>query len=215
MILIALFFLMGGFGYGTYLYSTQSIHIVETAYQEEREFVEALNTRETYKNFLASYASQSEKGSERILPLEPQNANLFTHISTLGELYDVLTADFQISTPDSGSARTLSLHTKMTVITFDFVGSRYNVKEFLSRLEEVAPLITIREFSLALDTTQATKGSLAIETYRFDYNIDEKEPINTSIDPLDSVPDSLPAYNSLHDLKTPLTPEEPFQIEEE
>jgi len=210
-IMIILFMLIGGFGYGTYSYSMRSIKKIETSYQEEQEFVEEIKIRQAHKAFLTAYEKQPIKGSERILPLEAQNANLFTHLGTLGELYDVLTADFQINILESGGNRSLPPHTKMTRITFDFIGSRYNVKEFISRLEEVTPLITIRDFSLSLDTTQATKGSLTIETYRFDYDSHESGSIITPIDPSSSTPESHKTYSSLYNLKESLVSGGPSQ----
>lgn len=191
--------LIGVFGYATYSYLKQSVEKIESTYQEEQSFVKEKDTRNLMKDFLNTYSQEETSGSQKILPLTKQNSTLFTHIGSLGEHYDILTNNFRISTPDTDQPFS-SPHTEMTSITFDFIGSRYHVKEFVSRLEEVTPLITIRDFTLVLDESQATRGSLTLETYRFDYQESDTKSMNDSYNLLPQTPDVLPSYPYLFDL---------------
>ena len=199
--MVSLFVLIGGFGYGTYSYATQSIEKIESTYLEEENFAAQRTLRKGYKDFLAVYRKQKDSGSMKILPLEAQNAALFNHLSDVGEIYDVLATNFEIRNSSSVNRNKSIDYTEATTITFYFIGSRYNTSQFVSRIEEVTPLITIRDLTLLFDENQTTAGSITFETLHFNFEDEVSEIRTLPQDFLNTIPESLPSYNYLYDLK--------------
>ncbi len=194
--MISLFLMISGFGYGTYSYITQSIEKIETTYEEEQDFVTQSQLHTEYKEFLASYAQQPVSGAEKILPTRVRSTLFFDHLSTLGEVYGILTSNFKILSPSEQTTNYTPPHTDAKIISFDFIGTYYTTKEFVSRIEEVLPLTKVRSLDLTLDETQVARGSMTLEILSF--NPTDTLPETISVNP--TPPELLPAYNYLYDL---------------
>lgn len=205
--LIFLFLILGIVGgiYGIVYFFEQGREIVETGYQVQQSSLQENTNFEQFEEFFTSYQSQSPTGAEIILSGEIQGVNIFTHLEDLAQTYGVLTQDFEIAIPENQPIP----HQETTVLTFGFLGSRFGIQEYIKRIEEATPLMTIRDLDLTFDQSGATKGSIALEIYQFIY--DPNQAIIPSLtgdsDPLQHIPEALPSYPYLYDItqKTPST----------
>lgn len=153
--------------FGITSFGQKILALVEHNHQEEKRYLQEKTLRVQYEEIFRKPIPESS----RILPVTPQGADLFAHLSQVAEDYSVIVSNFSLRNQKDSSNSRNTPHLKSTTFTFDFVGSRYGIREFMSRLEEVAPLLTLTEtkilFSLDDNTT---KGTMTLKTHSFEYN---------------------------------------------
>lgn len=182
----------------SYNYSLQSVEQINTRYETEEQFLNRHETILAYKNTFSEDFLQNYPGSEILFPSQTTTSAFFDHISLLGELYGVLLGEFEIQNKNT---KVMIPNIEKTKVSFELIGSQFEVMQFISRLEETAPLTTIKEFSLELNETSIVKGTIQLELSRFIHRKEKGNLIDYDKKPLDLIPDFYSTYPFLYNIR--------------